>query len=64
MHYIALTASIDIPLIQKKIQDSMKIFKALTFFFLITTLLNPACSTSKNNLGLQLKAIHQCPGII
>ena len=33
----------------------MKIFKALTFFFLITTLLNPACSTSKNNLSLMTK---------
>lgn len=33
----------------------MKIFRTLTFFFLITTVLNIACSTSKNNLCSQVK---------
>jgi hypothetical protein len=33
----------------------MKIFRTLTFFFLFATVLNFACSTSKNNLGLKIK---------
>ena len=33
----------------------MKTFKAITFFILTTTVLNFACSTSKSNLGLQVK---------
>jgi len=40
----------------------MKIFKTLTFFFLITTVLNSACSTSKNNLGLQVKGYSPVSG--
>jgi ketosteroid isomerase-like protein len=50
-----LAASIDIPLFQKNIQDSMKIFRALTFFILITTVSFTACSTSKNDLDSQVK---------
>ena len=42
-------------LFRKNIQDSMKIFKAVTFCILITTVLITACSTSKNNLRSQLK---------
>ena len=33
----------------------MKTFKAITFFILTATVLNSACSTSKSNLGLQVK---------
>ena len=33
----------------------MKIFRALTFFMLLTTVLYTACSTSKNNSGPQVK---------
>jgi hypothetical protein len=33
----------------------MKMARTLAFFFLITTVLNAACSTSKNNLRLQAK---------
>jgi len=33
----------------------MKTFKAITFFILTTTILTFACSTSKNNLGTQVK---------
>jgi len=50
-----LAASFDIPLFQKNIQDIMKISRAFTFFILITTVLITACSTSKNNLGSQVK---------
>jgi hypothetical protein len=40
----------------KKIsKNSMKIFRTLTFFILMTIVLNTACSTSKNNLGSQVK---------
>jgi hypothetical protein len=34
----------------------MKIFRTLTFFILITTVLNIACSTSKKNLDSQVKS--------
>jgi hypothetical protein len=33
----------------------MRMFKAITFFILTTTILTSACSTSKNNLSAQLK---------
>lgn len=33
----------------------MKIFRTLTFLLLITIVLNTACSTSKDNLGSQIK---------
>jgi hypothetical protein len=33
----------------------MKTFKAIAFFILTTTVLTTACSTSKSNLGLQVK---------
>lgn len=39
----------------------MKIFKTLTFFLLIATLLNIACSTSKNNPGSQAKGYSPMP---
>src|SRR5687767_10015234 len=38
-----------IPLLQKHNPDSMKIFKTITFFILIITLLVSACSTSNTN---------------
>jgi hypothetical protein len=37
----------------------MKTFNAITFFILATTMLNSACSTSKRNLGLQVKDYSQ-----
>ena len=43
-------------------QKSMKIFKALTFFLLIITVLNTGCSTSKNNLASQIKSYSQVSG--
>ena len=44
-----MAASTGIPLLQKHNPDSMKIFKTITFFILIITLLVSACSTSKTN---------------
>lgn len=56
---MGLAASFGTSLFKIIYADSMKTFNAITFFILTTTVLNSACSTSKSNLGLQVKDYSQ-----